>query len=482
MNLDRLLRIVKPVAARGALQAPAGRVTDDSRAVTAGDCFVAVRGVAHDGHHHIADALARGASVVVCETYEGPEPGSACILLVKDTRRILLPLALAAHGDPQKRLTLVGVTGTNGKTTVTTLVWQILTRVGTRAALIGTVSKIFGTEEVGSRLTTPGAVELAADLKRALDSGCTHVVMEVSSHALDQHRTKGLKFAAAVFTNLTHDHLDYHGGMEAYAKAKSKLFAGLGKNATAILNADSPWHEAVAGRTKADRWHVGVGDGSLKVLEANAGGQTLDVAGTVLRTPLVGDFNSMNVAQAYLTAVALGLNAAGAAAALAEAPGAPGRLEAVRGGTESPAVFVDYAHTPDAMENVLATLRALTPAGRRLHCVFGCGGDRDRTKRPKMGAIAERLADRVIVTSDNPRTEDPDRILNDVMAGFGRPQAALLIADRAQAIRTAITTADAGDLVLIAGKGHETYQDIRGVKHDFDDRIHARNALNGGTA
>lgn len=476
MTLGQLLKICKPKAMMGPHKEPKGRFTDDSRAVTPGSIFIAVKGLVSDGHDHIASALEKGASVVICEQFDGPVP-NATILLVKRTRDVLMPLALADQGNPEKSLKLVGITGTNGKTTVSTLIWQVLRKLDLNAGLIGTVEKRFNDISVDSKLTTPGALELAADLRKAADAGCQVVAMEVSSHALHQGRTKGLNFAVGVFTNLTHDHLDYHGSIDAYSRSKRLLFDGLRKSSVAIVNHDDPSGAAMSAKTRAEVWAVRMGDSDIQILSNSVNGLVLDVDGTLIQSPLAGRFNAYNVAQAYLACVALGLNQSNVAAALSDAPGAAGRLERVATSGNSPAVFVDYAHTPDALENVLSTLASLKEPGQSLACVFGCGGNRDTTKRPKMASIAERFCDRIIITSDNPRFEDPDAILDDIMTGFSAKAKVQRITDRRDAIETTIRTASITDVIVVAGKGHETYQEIKGVRHPLDDRLIVHDAL-----
>ena len=476
IRLGHLLKICKPVAMMGPNLEPTGALTDDSRHVVPGGVFIAVKGTVSDGHDHIASAIAKGASVVVCERFDGDDSATT-VVLVKSTRAVLLPLALAFQGHPEKDLRLVGVTGTNGKTTVSTLIWQVLRRLDIPAGLIGTVEKRINDESVDSKLTTPGAIELAADLRRAADAGCQVVAMEVSSHALDQNRTKGLKFEVALFTNLTHDHLDYHRTLEAYARAKRKLFDTLPKASTAIVNMDDHQGTGMVARTRASVWSVRLGDSEIRVISSSVDGLVLDIDGTVVASPLAGRFNAYNVSQAYLACVALGLNQNNVAAALSTAPGAPGRLERVPSPAGSPAVFVDYAHTPDALDNVLGTLASLKSADQSLVCVFGCGGNRDTTKRPKMAAIAERHCDHMVITSDNPRFEDPETILDDVQRGFSATARFTRIADRSAAIAASVSQADASTVIVIAGKGHETYQDIQGVRHPLDDRELAAAAI-----
>lgn len=476
MRLGHILKICKPLAMMGPHLEPTGALTDDSRQVTKGGVFIAVKGMTSDGHDHIATAIAKGAAVVICERFNGDD-ADATILLVKSTRSVLLPLALAFQGHPEKQLKFVGVTGTNGKTTVSTLIWQVLRKLDIPAGLIGTVEKRINDASIDSKLTTPGALELAADLRDAADAGCRIVAMEVSSHALDQNRTKGLKFDVALFTNLSHDHLDYHGTLEAYARAKRKLFDTLPAKSIAITNFDDLQGTAMMAKTRASVWGVRLGESEVRVLSSSIDGLVLDIDGTVVASPLAGRFNAYNVSQAYLACVALGLNQANVAAALSTAPGAPGRLERVPSPAGSPAVFVDYAHTPDALDNVLGTLVSLKSADQKLICVFGCGGNRDTTKRPKMAAIAERHCESVVITSDNPRFENPDTILDEIQSGFSDKAKYVRIPDRATAISDTVAKADTHTVIVIAGKGHETYQDIQGVRHPLDDRVIAANAI-----
>lgn len=458
----------------------------DSRRVEENDVFIALRGTQADGHAFIGQALDRGASLIICEDESGV-PEGACRLVVKDTRPLLGPLAQAFQGWPARELRLTGVTGTNGKTTVATLAWQALQELGVKASLLGTVAKKIGEEELQSRLTTADPVEMAADMRRMADAGSTHLVMEVSSHALDQRRVEGLRFEVAAFTNLSHDHLDYHGEMENYARAKKRLFDGLPEQSAAVVNADDGQADYMVNDCGArlmrfgfeprpsqpDSWHP------CRLLESGAGGLLLEVDGRRISSPLVGRFNAYNVAQSWLICRALGFDGGESARALASCPGAPGRLEKVRapGRKNQPLVLVDYAHTPDALQNVLSTLAGMKEEGGALHVVFGCGGDRDKSKRPRMAAVAEQGADRVTVTSDNPRCEEPDTIIDDIMEGFSRPGSVTRIADRREAIRRTVLEASPSGIILIAGKGHETYQEIRGERYDFDDREIARRAL-----
>ncbi len=489
------------------------RLIDDSRVAGPNDAFIAVQGSETDGHTFIGSALQSGVDVVIAERSPSDEelkilngklPGTlnrsdsalslgkgsdyhelfdllkVTWIVCDDTRNILAPLAFEFAGNPQKQLKLIGVTGTNGKTTVTTLIWQVLDHLGIPAALLGTVLKRIGSKEVSSSLTTPGAIELANDMKLAVESGCTHFIMEVSSHALEQGRTRGLDFDVAVFTNLTHDHLDYHKTMDRYADAKKLLFDGLSDQATAVINADDTNHRYMIKDCKATIWDLTLKSEDYYILTIDHNGLLIHMDGLYLESPLTGTFNAYNVAQAFLALVASGISARDAAKGLARATGAPGRLERILidGDDNLPVVFVDYAHTPNALQNVLETLGEIRQEGQKVICVFGCGGNRDRTKRPVMAGVSGYFADYTVVTSDNPRFEDPDAIIKEICSGFAPGTAYRIEPDRAAAIHKTILTATTSQIILIAGKGHETYQEIGGVRHHFDDREQVRDALN----
>jgi UDP-N-acetylmuramoyl-L-alanyl-D-glutamate--2,6-diaminopimelate ligase len=455
---------------RGDLPGRVTGLTDDSRAVKAGALFAAVRGAERDGHDYLNAAAGAGAAAAIVDDASRT---SLPALVVTDTRRAASVAAAAFHGFPARELRLVGVTGTNGKTTTVGMLRHLLDEPDARAASIGTLGVLTGSEGTalpgGSGLTTPGPVELQRVLRELVDAGVRTVAMETSSHALHQHRVDTLRFAAAVFTNLTRDHLDYHGTMEAYFAAKAMLVALLADDGVAVTNADDPaWDalppvprrvrfgleaaadvraEDVRFTPRGSRWTLVAGDGRQRV--------TL---------PLIGDFNVANALAAAAAAWSLGLPVHRIAERLCRMPQVPGRLEII---SEQPVVLRDYAHTPDALERALHAVRPF--ATNRLLVVFGCGGDRDRGKRPEMGRIAQRDADLAIVTSDNPRTEDPERILDDIEAGM-IAGAHERVEDRRAAIARAIAIAGDGDVVLLAGKGHETYQ-VRGtVKYPFDER------------
>jgi UDP-N-acetylmuramoyl-L-alanyl-D-glutamate--2,6-diaminopimelate ligase len=490
MSTATLLEALPDKTVLGTPPATVSGVAYDSRKVERGDCFVAVAGFKQDGRRYIPDALARGAGLVVVEGDDALAAAGARVL-VPSAREALARLADAYWGHPSRALTLVGITGTNGKTTTSFLVEALLRAAGHRTGLIGTIQYRVGDEAVDAGQTTPEALELQALLARMRDGGITAAAMEVSSHALALARVTGTEFDVAVFTNLTQDHLDFHGTLEEYRRAKRRLFetlaAGAKPRRAAVVNADDPAGGSMAeglplrafryalrapAEIRARRFTSG-GDGIRMEVDTPAG--ALEIA-----SPLVGEHNVMNLLGAVGVGVALGIPLATVAAALGGVGAVPGRFERVEAGQPF-LVVVDYAHTPDALERVLATARKLVPPGGRLGAVFGCGGDRDRGKRPIMGEIAARLADRVWVTSDNPRTERPEAILDEVLVGVARVPGAggrrVADPDRRAAIRDALGWARAGDVVVIAGKGHESYQVIGTEILPFDDRAVAREFL-----
>jgi UDP-N-acetylmuramoyl-L-alanyl-D-glutamate--2,6-diaminopimelate ligase len=449
-------------------------LTADSRAVEKGALYVAVRGSQTDGHRFVPDAVRRGAAAIMVET---PQGAGVPELLVRDGRRALLAAARAWYGDPSRALTLIGVTGTNGKTTTTGLVRHLLNGAG-RAGSIGTLGAFDGTgaeiPSTAGSLTTPGAADLQAALAALRDRGVTHVAMETSSHALEQGRLDGLTFAAGIFTNLTRDHLDYHGTMEAYLAAKLRLSGYLALNGIEIVNLDDPiWREMPPRDGRITYGTDPAADLRAESVELGAGGSSFRMTGrwgdADVRLPLMGDFNVSNALAAAACSLGLGQPLRDVVSRLEATPQVPGRMERI---ADRPCVVLrDYAHTPDALERALATLRPLT-AGR-LIVVFGCGGDRDKGKRPLMGGVAAALADLAVVTSDNPRTEDPDAIIDDIESGMGSARH-LRFTERRAAIAAALAEARAGDTVLLAGKGHETYQVIGTEKEPFDERVIVR--------
>jgi UDP-N-acetylmuramoyl-L-alanyl-D-glutamate--2,6-diaminopimelate ligase len=451
-------------------------VTSDSRAVKPGVAFVAIAGAKADGHAYIAKAVEKGVALVVAERQV---EASVPVVQVTSSRGALAHASALLHGDPAERLKLMGVTGTNGKTTTAFLLHQMTEALGEKTGLIGTIETRIGDQVVPSTHTTPGPEALHRLLGQMEAAGCTHCALEVSSHALDQSRVTAVPFAAAAFTNLTRDHLDYHGTMEAYREAKERLFHQTGPGAIAAINLDDAAGLAMAQAARdAGADVVGYGetaDANVRFeLERNAlDGLTLLLDGQRSRFRLVGEFNAYNLAAAYSVGVGMGYDAQAVRIALEQASAVPGRFEQFES-ADGRTVIVDYAHTPDALENVLRTARALMPERGRLWVLFGCGGDRDTTKRRPTAQIAERYADRCIVTSDNPRTEDPEQILADIRHGFDRPSEAAWIVDRREALRYAADHSAPGDVVLVTGKGHEDYMIVGTDKVPFDDRAIVR--------
>ncbi|HEX5003726.1 MAG TPA: UDP-N-acetylmuramoyl-L-alanyl-D-glutamate--2,6-diaminopimelate ligase [Gemmatimonadales bacterium] len=451
----------------------------DSRGLERGQLYCAIRGTTADGHAFVGEAVRRGAAAVMVE--EAMSAGVPEIIVV-DGRRAASAVARAWFGDPAASLTLVGITGTNGKTTTTGLVRHLFNGAGS-AGSIGTLGAFDGSGQpvpsTAGSLTTPGPVDLHATFAAMRERGVTHVAMETSSHSLDQGRLDGLTFAAGVFTNLTHEHLDYHRTMEQYLAAKMRLSGLLGSAGFEIVNADDPAWSALPPFPRRVTFGESP-DADLRAEEVHleAGGSSFRLAGRFggadVRMPLMGSFNVSNALAAAASALALGQPLDDVVDRLREAPQVPGRMERLADGPM--VVLRDYAHTPDAMTRVLATLRPLTPG--RLVLVFGCGGDRDRGKRPEMARIAVEGADLVAITTDNPRTEDPERIMDDMESGMGGAHH-LRIADREEAIHRVLAETGPGDTVLLAGKGHETYQLIGKTKHHFDERAIVRAALQG---
>ena len=470
--LDRLAQLGVPLAG----------LTADSRAVKLGSIFVAFPGTQRDGRAFIPDAVARGATAVLWERegFEWNERWEVPNLGIQDLRAKISAIAGHVFGNPSDSLWMAGVTGTNGKTSVSQWIAAALDGLGRRSAVIGTLGNGLVGERSEAKNTTPDPIVLQRLLADYLRRGARNVAMEVSSHGLDQDRVAGIKYDAAIFTNLTRDHLDYHGTMEAYAEAKFRLFSARGLRHS-VINIDDDWGASFAERLSGDvitygsrkgaRLHasrVGLSEAGVRFHVASEWGEG-EVSARVL-----GAFNVSNLLAVLGALIAAGVAFDVALAALGALDPVPGRLERVGGGA-LPLVVIDYAHTPDALEKALEALRPTVAAGHRLVCVFGCGGDRDAGKRPLMGQAAARLADHVIVTSDNPRGEDPDAIIAQVLAGVSGDAEA--IEDRQVAIFSALHQAEPGDVVLLAGKGHETYQEIAGVRHPFDDREVARAAL-----
>jgi len=484
ITFQNLIDFCKPVSVTGTEPGLIGRLCSDSRKVRPGDIFIAVKGFTVDGYDFVEQAISKGASIIIADKPVELKDGIT-VLVVDDTRRLLGPLAQFMNGDPAKKLKIIGVTGTNGKTTVATLIWQVLNALNQKVSLLGTVEKRINNTKLDSRLTTSDPIELADDMRSMTDAGSQYLVMEVSSHALHQQRVNGIPFEVAVFTNLSHDHLDYHSSIEEYASTKKLLFDSLGKYNWAVTNIDDEWGEWMIKDTRARTLKFSLKSEtqiSGKIIMTGANGTLLEIEGTKVETPLIGKFNAYNVAEALLACISLGFDGAVIRNKLKDCTGAPGRMEKVQHpntqkAADQPVVIVDYAHTPDALENVCSTLNELKVSGQKLTVIFGCGGDRDKSKRPEMAKIAEYYADHVMVTSDNPRTENPENIISDILDGFIGSRKVQQIADRKKAIRKVISEADSNSIILIAGKGHETYQEINGKRHPFDDRKIALEAI-----
>jgi len=455
----------------------------DSRTVTTGDLFVAIKGLQSDGHRYLLEVVRKKAKAVVIED-DTALPDSLCMhegvvkIVVPDARAALSRISANFFRHPSRETRVVGVTGTNGKTTTTHLIASVMEAAGKKLGLIGTIEYRIGGKSVNASHTTPGSYELQKLLREMVDVGCSHIVMEVSSHALEQHRVDDVKFASAVFTNLTQDHLDYHDSMDLYCKAKQRLFRLLDENAVAITNVDSEYGlKMVAGTKAAVKSYGNKHDADFRPenIRATMHGTTFtikhDTVETDITTSLIGRFNVANVLAAYAFAYAESFDVNSIIKGIEQMRDVRGRFESVVSPeTKGWIAVIDYSHTPDALENVLTAIQEIKPRESRVTTVFGCGGDRDRKKRPVMGKIAQRLSDRIFVTSDNPRTEDPEKIIDEILEGIEPTTDVIREADRRRAIEQALQTAGRNDVILIAGKGHETYQIIGETRIHFNDR------------
>ncbi len=456
----------------------------DSRKVQKGYLFIAVKGLTVDGHDYIGQALKKGAKAVVAEVVEDESGNEATYIKTDNSARALGIIASNFYGNPSKKLDLIGITGTNGKTTNVTLLHGLFTALGYKVGLLSTVNNKIGTETIPASYTTPDAIEINAFLAKMVKAGCTHAFMEVSSHALVQERVSGISFKGAVFTNISHDHLDYHGSFEEYIKAKKKLFDELPSSAFALVNADDKRGAIMLQNSKANKYRFAIksiGDYRAKLLHNTLQGLELEVGGTTVWFKLIGSFNAYNILSVYCVAILLGEDKSDVLTQLSQLAAVPGRFEYVENRSNVLAI-VDYAHTPDALEKVLTTIQELRTKNELVITVVGCGGDRDREKRPKMAGIAQKYSEKVILTSDNPRNEDPEKIIDDMFKGISKSgeSKTMKIVDRKEAIRTACNLARDNDIILVAGKGHENYQDIAGVKHHFDDKEMLDQMLNQG--
>ena len=482
MKLKDVLRKVKPLETIGSMETEITDVQIDSRKVKKGSLFIAERGTQTDGHVFIPAAVKNGAAAVVCETMPEEIDGNTVFVRLESTDAAAGPIATQFYGDPSRKLKLVGVTGTNGKTTIATLLYNMFRKFGYKCGLCSTVCNYIDGEAVPADHTTPDPVTLNYLLGRMADAGCQYAFMEVSSHSIAQKRIGGLVFAGGIFTNLTRDHLDYHKTFENYRDAKKAFFDGLPKTAFAITNGDDKngmimvQNTAATVKTYSTR---SMADFRARILEMSFEGMLLEIDGREVSVPFVGKFNVSNLLAVYGAARMLGREAMEILTTLSTLHSVAGRFETLRSPSGYTAI-VDYAHTPDALVNVLSAIHEVLKESRSLESkvitVCGAGGNRDKGKRPLMAAEAANRSDRVVITSDNPRFEDPQAIINDMTAGLTAAQRrkVVTIADRREAIKAACMMADKGDVILIAGKGHEDYQEISGVKHHFDDREEVR--------
>jgi UDP-N-acetylmuramoyl-L-alanyl-D-glutamate--2,6-diaminopimelate ligase len=457
----------------GSTDVSIAEVCFDSRKANAGALFVATRGTQSDGHRFIKDVVDNGCKAIVCEELPAELKPDVTYVTVKDSAAALSIIASNFYENPSEKLKLVGVTGTNGKTTTTTLLYQLFRKSGKGAGLLSTVKNKINDREISATHTTPDAVQLNSLLAQMVDEGCTYCFMEVSSHAVAQKRIAGLKFSGGVFTNLTHDHLDYHKTFEEYLKAKKAFFDGLSDEAFALTNTDDKNGMVMLQNTQAKKYTYSLksmSDYKCRLIENHFEGLMLNLDGHEVLCRLVGSFNAYNLTAAYGTAVLLGENKMNVLTGLSSLDPVEGRFDYITSARKIVGI-VDYAHTPDALENVLKTVHDVSKQGRVI-TVVGCGGDRDAAKRPVMAKIACGLSDRVILTSDNPRSEDPEEIIRAMEKGIpaGETRKVLSITDRKEAIKTAVSIALPGDVILIAGKGHEKYQEVKGVKSPFDDK------------
>ena len=471
--LKDILYKVAIEAVKGSTEIAVNNIDFDSRKIEENDVFIAIRGAVADGHEFIETAINKGATAIICDTFPENIVAGVTYVQVKDTNRALAFMASNFYGNPSSNLKLVGITGTNGKTTIASLLFQLFKKAGYKVGLLSTVKNVVDDVEYKSMLTTSDSITINKFLKQMNDAGVEYCFMEVSSHGIAQKRTEGLQFAGGVFTNLSHDHLDYHKTFAEYRDVKKIFFDQLRKSAFALVNSDDKNGPVMLQNTGAKKLTYALksyADYRAQILENQLSGLLLKVNEQEVWVRLIGTFNAYNLLAIYGTAIELGLDNLEVLRLLSELESVSGRFQFIVSKDNITAV-VDYAHTPDALENVLKTIEDIRTKNEQLITIVGCGGDRDKTKRPIMANIASTLSDKAILTSDNPRTENPETIIEDMEKGV-EPQnykKTLAILDRKQAIKTACQLAQPNDIILIAGKGHETYQEINGVRHDFDD-------------
>lgn len=481
MKIEEILNGIEVVSVTGTKNRDVTGIGFDSRKVKKDSLFVAIKGYKSDGHDFVNSAIASGASSIICEILPEKPDKNICWIKTGDSAKALGLAASNFFGNPSRSLKLVGVTGTNGKTTIASLLYRMFLKLGYKCGLFSTVCNYINEKELEATHTTPDPVQLNSLLSQMVDEGCDFAFMEVSSHSAHQKRIAGLKFAGGIFSNLTHDHLDYHKTFENYLAAKKSFFDSLPAEAFALVNLDDRNGRVMLQNCKASHYTFSVramADYRCNIIEQGFEGMELKIQGEEVWTRFIGAFNASNLLAVYAASELLGAAKKEILTILSDLHSVSGRLEVIKspGGISG---IVDYAHTPDALLNVIDTINKIREAGVHLITVVGAGGDRDRTKRPKMAAISAEGSDKVILTSDNPRTEDPEKILDEMETGItpDLKRKTLRITDRHEAIKTAVMLANDGDVVLIAGKGHETYQEIMGVKHHFDDREELKNAL-----
>ena len=477
--LDKLLQGVEVRSLVGDGTVAVGRLEFDSRKVVPGTLFFATRGTQADGHAYSPAAVAAGAAAVVCEELPAERPAGVTFVQVPDSTVALGQVASAFYGHPSRRLKLVGVTGTNGKTTTATLLYRMFRRLGYKAGLISTVVYCVDDREIPSTHTTPDSIRLNAMMAEMVEAGCDYCFMEVSSHSLVQHRTAGLAFVGGIFSNITHDHLDYHKTFAEYIRAKKLFFDGLPAGAFALTNADDRNGMVMVQNTKATVKTYALqsfADFRCRIVETLLDGMLLNLDGSEVWVKFLGRFNAYNLTSVYATALLLDARRDEVLRILSDLTSVDGRFEPIHS-KEGVTAIVDYAHTPDALQNVIGTINEIRKKDQRLYVVVGCGGNRDATKRPEMAKIAVDGSDMAVLTSDNPRLEEPGAIIEQMKSGLEPGARYLAITDRREAIKAAVALARPGDIILVAGKGHETYQDVGGVKHHFDDREEVRAAF-----
>ncbi len=482
MDVKTILNKVKILESQGPMVSSISGLSQDSRRIQKDFAYVAVRGTVADGHQYIDAAIKNGATLIVCEEIPSDLHKDKSYVQVEDSREVLALMASEFYGQPSSKLTMIGFTGTNGKTSCATMAYQLFEELGHKCGLISTVKILVGREERAARLTTPDPVELNQVLAEMVDEGCTHCFMEASSHALDQKRVFGIDFRVAVFTNISHDHLDYHGDFKSYIKAKKILFDGLSDSSWALINIDDKNGGVMVQNTGANVRTYALkkpADFKGKVMSNSFQGLEMQIDGKEIHLPLVGKFNAYNLLSVYAVAILAEEDPDEVLLVLSRLIPPAGRFEVLPNPRKVHAI-VDYAHTPDALKNVLETIKEIRTGNENLITVFGCGGDRDKGKRPEMAKVAAGLSDKVILTSDNPRTEDPEMILEEIEKGIPASASRKFLkqSDRREAIKTACMLAEEGDILLLAGKGHETYQEIMGERFHFDDKEELNNCLN----